>query len=67
MQTLPLPDPGAVPDVARELGNLIASKHGYLALGEKDLLEQEAATSSDRGKIIKAILQDNGQVSLVRT
>ncbi|KAG8334578.1 hypothetical protein J6590_087067 [Homalodisca vitripennis] len=54
----------AVNDAARELGDLIASKHGYLALSEKKLLEAEAAVPTERGQLIKAILLDNGLVSL---
>ncbi|KAG8334580.1 hypothetical protein J6590_087072 [Homalodisca vitripennis] len=55
---------GAVNDAARELGDLIASKHGYLALSEKKLLEAEATVPTERGQLVKAILLDNGLVSL---
>lgn len=56
---------GAAPDAARELGDLIAAKQGFVAVSERALLEAEAATNSERGQIIRAILQDKGQVSLV--
>ncbi|XP_054283472.1 uncharacterized protein LOC129000535 [Macrosteles quadrilineatus] len=55
---------GPVIDAALDLGDLIANKHGYQAISEKSLLEAEAATDSDRGRVVKAILEDNGLVSM---
>lgn len=56
---------GSVFDAAKELGSLIANRMGYIVLSEKDLLTTEAMSNSERGQVVKDILQDKGLVNPV--